>query len=138
MKRLNVIILVFTTAGLLFSGYMSAVKLFSGTCAFNESCPYFLGYPACWYGFAMYAAMFVATLGGLLQWFNRKTMFGFDAGISALGIIFSGSFIVEEAATSSLVGGPLAFSTCVYGFVFYTAIFITAMTASKKYSLPTI
>jgi hypothetical protein len=61
MKALIVILLALASAGLLFSGYLSAVNLFSGTCAFNETCPYFLGYPACWYGFAMYLIIFLVT-----------------------------------------------------------------------------
>ena len=36
------------SGGTAFSGYLSAVRLLTGSCAFNESCPFFLGYPACW------------------------------------------------------------------------------------------
>lgn len=39
-------ILILEIADTLFAGYLSAVKLISHTCAFNESCPYFLEYPA--------------------------------------------------------------------------------------------
>ena len=54
--------LLLTLAGVLFSGYLSGVKFISDTCAFNEGCPYFLGYPACYYGFLMFSIMFIATL----------------------------------------------------------------------------
>jgi hypothetical protein len=30
-------------AGTLFSGYLNTVRLFTGSCAFNESCPFFSG-----------------------------------------------------------------------------------------------
>src|ERR1019366_10609833 len=66
MKSLVVILFILASAGLLFSGYLSAVNLFSHTCAFNESCPFFLGYPACFYGFAMYLVMFFVTGLGVL------------------------------------------------------------------------
>jgi hypothetical protein len=65
-KTLIVILFFLALAGLLFSGYLSTVKFFSDTCAFNESCPLFLGYPACFYGFAMYLIMFCVTGLGVL------------------------------------------------------------------------
>ena len=51
------LLLALSIAGLLFSGYLSSYRFFSDTCAFNEPCPYFLGYPACYYGFAMFLIM---------------------------------------------------------------------------------
>lgn len=106
----------------MFSGYLSAVKLFSGSCAFNEPCPYFLGYPACWYGFALYLIIFIATLLALTDIIEI---------VSALGIIFSGSFAVREIAAGQITG-VLGFSTYVYGFIFFAAIFIVSLFAAGK------
>jgi hypothetical protein len=83
-------ILGFSFAGFLFSGYLTAVKLFSGACAFNETCPIVLGYPACWYGFALYVTLL--TLSVLLA--IRRIAFGKGivavATVSFIGVLFAG------------------------------------------------
>ncbi len=61
-------------AGTLFAGYLSFMKLLTSTCAFNESCPYFLGYPACWYGFGMFLIMLVLSIIGLYKKNKRETL----------------------------------------------------------------
>ena len=132
MKNPLKIILALTVAGLMFSGYLSAVKLFSSTCAFNESCPYFLGYPACWYGFAMYLAMFAVTLLGFLGKMKDSAVLKIDVAVSFVGIIFAGSFAFQELMRSQIVAGQLGLSTCVYGLAFYIAIFILSILALKK------
>lgn len=119
------------TAGLLFSGYLSAIKLFSGTCAFNESCPYFLGFPACWYGFTMYAVMFIVTGTALIRRTDIKKIILTDIFVSFLGILFAGRFVVIEFIQSRITG-TLGFSTCVYGLIFYIAIFIFACVSYKR------
>lgn len=124
-------IFILTAAGLGFSGYLSAVKLLSGSCAFNESCPYFLGYPACWYGFAMYLVMCVMTGLAIFKKVRPLAALTTDVLVSTLGIIFAGSFVVQEVAQSRLTG-VLGLSTCVYGLVFYIAIFIASLRATRK------
>ncbi len=131
MKPWVVALMVLISAGLVFSGYLSIAKLISGSCAFNESCPYFLGYPACWYGFAFYLAMFVVTLLAWLRGMRLIAALKADIVISLIGIIFSGSFVVQEVAQSA-VTGALGLSTCTYGLIFYIAIFVTATFALKK------
>jgi len=84
----------------------------------------------------MYLVMFVATVSALKGWTNVKTAIGVDGFVAALGMVFSGNFIVQEIMSSTVYGGPLALSTCVYGFVFYTAILITVLIAAKKYRSP--
>lgn len=123
MKRKVISLFVLASAGLLFSGYLSGVRLFSGSCAFNEPCPYFLGHPACWYGFTMYLIMFVATGIALVYKKRSATAIMTDRVVSFIGILFAGNFVVQEIARSA-VRGALGFSTCVYGLIFYIAIFI--------------
>ncbi|HWA32176.1 MAG TPA: hypothetical protein VG694_01870 [Candidatus Paceibacterota bacterium] len=130
MKKYLKIVLVFVCAGLLFSGYLSAVKLFTSTCAFNEGCPYFLGYPACWYGFAMYLIMLLITIFSLGGSKIRGALKA-DAVVSFLGIIFAGSFVVQEVARSQ-VTGSLGLSTCAYGLIFYILIFILSLAGLKQ------
>jgi hypothetical protein len=131
MKRRIVILFILSSAGLLFSGYLSAVKLVSGTCAFNESCPYFLGYPACWYGFAMYLVMFITTGLAILGKVEIPPAIKTDIVVSLLGILFAGQFVVQEIA-STQVTGTLGLSTCAYGLIFYVAIFITSLASVKR------
>lgn len=116
-----------TFAGVLFSGYLSAVKLFSGTCAFNEGCPYFLGYPACLYGFAMFLIMFVASIVGLRKSVHTDSLVKVLRYVSLLGIVFAGRFVVLELVQLIRYGNPhykLLLPTCAYGLVFYIIIFL--------------
>lgn len=126
-------IFAFILAGLLFSGYLSAVKLFTDTCAFSESCPYFLGYPACWYGFAMYLIMFITVSLALLNKLSVITATRITLMISFLGILFAGSFFVQELLRSQ-VTGSLGLSTCTYGLIFYIIIFTLSLFTLKKLS----
>ena len=112
-------------AGLLFSGYLSGVKLLTETCAFGETCPYFLGYPACWYGFAMYLVLFISMCLAFGGWLGWKSALKITLLVSALGIIFAGNFAVREIIASQATGA-LGFSTCVYGLIFYILIFVFA------------
>ena len=117
--------------GLLFSGYLSAVKLFTDTCAFGESCPYFLGYPACWYGFGMYLILFVATGLALLGKVGESSGAKIALVVSGIGILFAGNFALREIINGSATGA-LGFSTCVYGLIFYVLIFFfSAMSLSS-------
>ena len=143
-KSFIVSLFVLATAGLLFSGYLSAIKLFTGTCAFNESCPYFLGLPACWYGFAMYLIMFIVTGAALRKdppeagsprARKIKKVILTDVIISFLGILFAGRFVILEILQSRITG-TLGLSTCAYGLVFYIAIFIISCVAYKSPHLP--
>jgi len=127
---------ILTLAGVLFSGYLSGVKLFSGTCAFNESCPTFLGYPACYFGFIMFSTMFIGTVTALIKKVQEKWPMKLNLGISLLGIIFAGSFAVQEIAVWFQPGQfrlyGLGLSTCVYGLVFYVIIFVFTLAALLK------
>jgi hypothetical protein len=125
-------VLLLTFAGSLFAGYLSGVKLLRSTCAFNESCPYFLGYPACYYGFAMFLSMFVITIVSLIIKTKGKYPAGTNAVISGLGILFSGSFTVLEIKTFIEAGTPsytLIIPTCAYGLIFYIIIFALSLKA---------
>lgn len=119
------IIFILTSAGLLFSGYLSAVKLFTATCALNEPCPYFLGYPACWYGFAMFLVLFTLAAFSFSKKGKLKTIVKVQAFVSGLGMLFAGYFAIPEIGrlfsgqSAYLLGLP----TCAYGFIFYIIIF---------------
>lgn len=126
-----------TLAGTLFAGYMSAVKLFTSTCAFNEPCPYFMGVPACWPGLAMFFIMLVITIFGLAKKISELAVKKSLAFVSLLGIIFAGRFVVEEVALLIKQGYShyqLGLPTCTYGLIFYIIIFAISFSCSAKHS----
>jgi len=118
-----------TAGGTLFSGYLSAVRLLTGSCAFNESCPFFLGYPACWYGFGMFAAMLGVSIAALSGHLNAEPAAKTIGGISFLGTIFAGHFVWAEVSPwlARSANYPLVLPTCVYGLTFYLAILILSV-----------
>jgi len=127
-------ILALSVGGLCFSGYLSAIKLFTATCAFNEQCPYFLGYPTCWYGFGIFLALSsvaLAEFAGKMEFERSVRMF---AAISAVGILFAGYFTIPEL--SHMFSGAIRYSlglpTCAYGLVFYIIIFALSMRQLMK------
>lgn len=121
-----------TLAGVLFSGYLSGKKLLTHTCAFNETCPYFLGYPACWFGFGMFLLMFITSIAGLAKWIEEKTARTIILIISILGILFAGQYVVGEV--QAMLNGAnygLVLPTCAYGLIFFVIIFIISLRKAK-------
>lgn len=126
--------IVLGLAGVLFSGYLSVVKLVTTTCALNEPCPYFLGYPACWYGFGIFLALFVsAMLGGLRSTWLATSM-RVQAVLSALGILFAGYLTIPELTPlfSGTTSYALGLPTCAYGLIFYIAVFSLSVSYLRK------
>jgi hypothetical protein len=132
MKNRLKLIFILIIAGLIFSGYLSATKLLTDTCAFSEACPYFLGYPACWYGFGMYLTMFIFTSIALLGKSNIKSAVKINLWVSFAGILFAGRFFIQELLQSKATGA-LGLSTCAYGLIFYVLICIFSLLALKKF-----
>lgn len=123
------IIFFLTLGGFLFSGYLSFVKLFSNTCALNEPCPYFLGYPACWYGFGLFSILFISSVVARLNKKHTHLIHWIQIIVSGMGILFAGYFTYPEvlalfAGTSSY---SLGLPTCAYGLVFYILVFVLAI-----------
>lgn len=124
------VLLCLTSGGVLFSGYLSGVKFFTETCAFGESCPYFLGYPACYFGFVMFLALWILTVLSLTRKLGEHAVSRWLLGVSALGIIFAGYFTVGELPlllSDGLKAYVLGLPTCVLGLIFYLAVFLIAL-----------
>lgn len=125
-----------TTAGLLFSGYLSGVSLFSRTCAFGESCPYFWGYPACYYGFVMYLVMFAVTLRAVIRRTKEDWPIQVNATVSFLGMLFAGYFVIIEFllwfSGAGWGGGQLGLPSCVYGLIFYIVLLVMAAVMLRR------
>ncbi len=131
-------ILILSIAGLLFSGFLSAVKFFSNTCALGETCPIFLGLPACYFGFAMYLALAILSV----FFVTRKSVRIRTAlmAVAGLGIFFAGYFtgkelpkLFAEGIGSFVLGLP----TCAWGLLFYVAIFILTVGTPSSSSTST-
>lgn len=129
------IIFGISVAGLLFSGYLGGSKLITGTCAFNESCPIFLGYPACYFGFIMY--LLITIYAGLLLWGKGESWSPLNAilGVSSLGILFAGYFTLGELPVlfqQGLGAYVLGLPTCALGFVMYIALVVLTVRVKKQ------
>lgn len=125
-------ILGFSLGGFLFSGYLAGVKLFSGACAFNETCPTVYGIPACWYGFALYTALLVISVFMVRQQLTFIKGIVSVAGVSLFGILFAGTLTITELPLFLKKGfEAYAFGvpTCFMGLVFFMLIFVTSVLA---------
>lgn len=126
---------ILIASGAAFSGYLSGTKFLTSTCAFNESCPYFWGYPACYFGFAMFAAMAVLAIQYKLRGITRPLFLKLIAGISLLGILFAGYFTLQELPalfTEGAAAFMLGLPTCAYGLLVCAAIFSISLTSLCK------
>ena len=108
--------LIVSLSGTAFSGYMSYLKYFQEMCLFEESCPEFLGKPACFFGFAMFLMLLLSSLRGVIFAESPKKV---NFLVSGVGTIFSGYFVLEELFTKG-VFGKLGLSVCSWGFIMFT------------------
>jgi hypothetical protein len=120
------IILGLGIAGTLFAGYLSAAKLLAKTCAFGETCQAFLGYPACYFGFALF--LLITSLAGLmlLNKIKEERGFSYIAFVSFVGVLFAGYFTLQEVPRLWAEGFSAYFfklPTCAWGLIFFALIF---------------
>ncbi|NTV22112.1 MAG: hypothetical protein HGB03_00905 [Candidatus Yonathbacteria bacterium] len=119
-------VLALSLAGTVFAGYLAGTKLITGSCALSEPCPYVLGYPACWYGFGMFAMMFIISLRGRFISMKKTTMCRLGMRvISFIGILFAGTLVAKEIPMIFSPFGPsyaMGLPSCAYGLLFYIAI----------------
>ena len=118
--------LILTLMGVLFAGYMTFFHIFTNRCAFGETCPLFLGKPACWYGLGMFSLMFIIALLAILNMLDPMLAKRIILAISLVGIVFASSFAFPEIKL--LMSGqhhrhPLLLPTCTWGLVFYIWFF---------------
>lgn len=136
LKTYKVTLTLLTLAGFLFSGYLSAIKFFTNVCFVGETCPSFLGHPACWYGLGMFTVLFVSSLVLILRSSALYSVAKIHSIIGGLGFLFSGYFAIPEiilvlqGKKSYIFGLP----TCAYGFFFFTTIFLVATISLQKWS----
>jgi hypothetical protein len=134
-KNKTILLCILSLAGVLFAGYLTFRKYVLGVCSFNESCPYFMGHPACIYGLIMYLLMLILSLGILFNVYAPKNLLKGILSISIIGIIFSGYFTVQElffAACLPNCSYALILPTCAYGLIMYIAISVVSFVSLKK------
>ena len=118
-------LLALSLAGTAFSGYLSATKLFTTSCAFNEPCPYFIGYPACYFGFGLFLVLSICSISLFIKKRSLKGTLLFCTIMALLGVLFAGYFTVGELPK---------LGTCVMGFVFFVILFAMYLRTYKQYS----
>jgi hypothetical protein len=128
------ILVLFSLIGVLFSGFLTFTKLLLGACPLKEPCPYFLGYPACFYGFIMFLILFVASLLLAFNKYDKGKLLKVLSYVSLIGIIFSLYSTYAEMAYPLCLGGceySMLLPTCVYGFIFYLIVFAVSLKMKK-------
>ncbi|MFA6608812.1 MAG: hypothetical protein WCT07_02800 [Candidatus Paceibacterota bacterium] len=123
------IVFILSFIGTLFALYMALHRLITKVCAFNEECPYFLGYPACYFGLSMFIVMLMISSMSIWLGLEIITTKQILMGVSALGIIFAGSYIEEDIRLWLVTGRKyaLVLPSCTYGLIFYAVIFIVSL-----------
>ncbi len=120
---------VLALMGVLFSGYIVFSRLLTKQCAFGETCPLFLGKPACWYGFGMFTLMFIIALLAFFRIINAVIAKRTILTISLVGIVFASQYAFPEFSLLFSGNAPhyqLGLPTCIWGFIFYILIFIVS------------
>jgi hypothetical protein len=120
-------------AGVLFAGYLTYEKMFSGTCALSEGCSYFMGLPTCMFGFGLFSAIFIISIIALYSKKHFRRTIGI---VSFCGILFSGYFSMYEIffAPLNMFNGAaytLGLPSCFYGFLMFIVVFAVAMKRPK-------
>jgi hypothetical protein len=125
-RTYDLVNVLLTLAGVLFSGYLSALRFLSSTCFADEPCPFFLGYPACYFGFGLFSALFITSVLASARKIPTQIAHYALRTLSLGGTLFAGYFVVQEFVRDLASGfaiGPLGLPTCAYGLVFFLTIF---------------
>lgn len=125
MKNIHTIFIL-SSCGFIFSGYYALTKFFTDTCAFGETCPYFLGYPACYFGFGMFTVLWGASVYVLAKGTVTDVLTNVFTVVSLVGIAFAGYYTLSELPllfTQGLGAYFFGLPTCAIGLLFYAGIF---------------
>jgi uncharacterized membrane protein len=127
-------------AGMALSGYLSYLNFFTATCtrswvscAVNGKKVLLLGLPTCVYGFFFFG-LSLALIGAAAQTKSKKLV-DWLLGVATVGVLFSATLIVYESIW--LKAFKYGFPACVYGFIFYSIIWIVAFGWRKKFATST-
>ena len=132
-KRFARAALVVSAAGTAFSGYLSAKRMSSGICAFDESCPFFFGHPACYYGLALFAGLLFVAVAANVTRTQRAWPAAVSAVLAIAGVAFASTMTTLELHRG--VRHPLLLPTCAWGAIFFAAtlgLSIAALVTSMR------
>lgn len=121
-RRYQVLALLLSASGAAFAGTLSWVRASSGVCAFSEPCPFFLGQPACYTGFALFAVLFAASAFALVARVRSAAAVVFNLGVSTAGVLFAGTLTAREVAERGFALYGMGLPTCFYGSVFFAGL----------------
>ena len=124
-KTYNLFNVLLCLSGFLFSGYMSSVKLFTSNCVFNEPCPLFLGYPACYFGFGLFSVLFITSILAFARKISIRASRGTLGSVALAGTLFAGNLVIQELTryrAAEFLNGTLVLPTCAYGLVFFLLV----------------
>ena len=133
VNRYTYLLYALSLSGFLFSGYLSGIKFFTNSCEFGETCPSFLGYPACYFGFVLFSILFI---NSCFLVFKKTLTINVSMITSVVGVLFAGRFVLLEIihyANSGFVWSALGFPTCTYGFIFFVLIFCVTRLMQYKH-----
>lgn len=135
MKNFKTYFMILSSAGVIFSGYMSGVKLFTKTCAFGETCPYIFGMPACYIGFLLFLILFIVSIMFMFGKLKVKDSSNIFLVTSLVGVIYSLYFAIPELPLlfeNGFKAYMLGLPTCVMGSIFFITIFVGAIYFYKE------
>lgn len=124
-----------SVAGTAFSGYLSLTRLTSGICAFAEPCPFFLGHPACYTGFALFATALVVSVVARIMRRDSTWPALVNGVLGVAGMLFAGHLTIEELASHGEY--RLGLPTCAYGFAFFAALVVLSLAGMIDRRAPT-
>ncbi len=99
----------------------------SGMCAFDEPCPFFLGQPACYTGFVLFAIALLLSVIAINATKKATWPLAANSVVGAVGVLFAGRMTVEELGAH--VGYRLGLPTCAYGSIFFLALLVVSLVA---------
>jgi uncharacterized membrane protein len=126
--------MLLSAAGFLFSGYLSWTRMKSGVCAFAEPCPFFLGHPACYTGFALFSTALAISLVAWLAGSESSWPMLANGTVALVGTLFAGRMATMEVTAWS--GYRLGLPTCAYGALFFAGLLTISVIAWLRHPRP--
>jgi hypothetical protein len=127
-------VLLVSWAGLLFTGIVCGSKLFVGDWLLIEPSPFFLWFPAWWFSFGLFTAVFTMACAGCKKDKKReyKTL-AWISILSFLGSLLSGRFVLEVYLAQTAIDRPpidyvIMFPWSLYVFTLFLIVFIVSTT----------
>ena len=121
---------IMSGAGTLFAAYLSWVRASSGVCAFDESCPFFLGRPACYTGLALFATALVVSAAALANQVETAWPVAANLAVAVAGTLFASTLTRDELTAPT--GYRLGMPTCAWGLLFFVALLVWSIAEASR------